>query len=499
MASKMKYTLLLLIAFSLVLFTITLVFFIVTSGQVPFDYGLTIDAGSSHSEVILFTWSEKSNGTSYVKQKDSCYKKNGIDDAGDNITETLNGLYPCVQSMVDKISPDSSGPFPLFLGATAGMRILNITAPSTADLIFKAIEKNFSMSNFNGRRLEVHPPRILTGEEEGRFAWISANYLLTYIPPEKRQLMDEVPECGTIGILDMGGASAQIAYQAMDQSQEYVEEEMLFGRKYNVRAFSNLCFGSDQGHERYLFSLLLGSPNQATITDPCAKGGPSVRRHGRSFVENPCLATKGSQQSVDEKTEYVFQGATNYDPKACREQVEKIFNLDECKRIFGDERCFKTDRSVKEGIIFYALSSYFYTTKVLPSFNSSDHVKSEEQLMKEIDEWCQLPWDDKKSKWEESHANSLCFKQHFMVNTLKNIYHFNSTDWNRIHFSQKIGGQSLGWSLGFMLRETNQIPLQDPKSPTVNLTWLILVTFFTGLVLLGSAVYYIRKRRSVNF
>lgn len=68
----------------------------------------------------------------------------------------------------------------------------------------------------------------------------------------------------TYGVLDMGGASAQIAQQIGSSRSSRSEEEddsvhiRLYGTNYTVHTYSNFCFGTEQAMRRY-FSKMASS------------------------------------------------------------------------------------------------------------------------------------------------------------------------------------------------------------------------------------------------
>lgn len=65
----------------------------------------------------------------------------------------------------------------------------------------------------------------------------------------------------TFGVLDMGGASAQIAQQISsnlsgsgDETNDYVHIR-LYGTNYTVHTYSNFCFGTEQALRRYFCKM----------------------------------------------------------------------------------------------------------------------------------------------------------------------------------------------------------------------------------------------------
>ena len=85
------------------------------------------------------------------------------------------------------------------------MRILRLQDGQTADKILRDIKQNFDLFTDSENDFKVKNVEIISGVKEGLYCWIATNYLMDFIP-EKRF-------AGTVGTLDMGGASAQIAFQ----------------------------------------------------------------------------------------------------------------------------------------------------------------------------------------------------------------------------------------------------------------------------------------------
>ncbi len=61
----------------------------------------------------------------------------------------------------------------------------------------------------------------------------------------------------SIGALDLGGASTQIAFETNETvPSQFFKNESLFGVNYNLYARSYLCYGENQAYSRFLAHLI---------------------------------------------------------------------------------------------------------------------------------------------------------------------------------------------------------------------------------------------------
>lgn len=199
-----------------------------------------VDAGSTHSKVVLFRWrTEKRNGTGLVEEVDSCDHDTGITAyaASGKIGNSAQGIADCIR----KVSPANNIPpkdLRVYLIATGGMRLLQMHDNHTAMRIFDTLREKLSSWNLQ---------KIITmsGTDEGLFAWVTVNYLKGKFNRTNNSTIER-PEA-TLGVLDMGGSSAQIAQQAYRNKDDTdLAHITLYGHNYSVHSFSNLCFGADQ-------------------------------------------------------------------------------------------------------------------------------------------------------------------------------------------------------------------------------------------------------------
>ena len=179
--------------------------------KVLWRYGIVADAGSSHTSFVLFNWPE--DHMEAVQQIAQCSTEGGegIDRFVSNPDGIKSHFEPCMNEMMTKL--ESLGVSDLssariYLGATAGMRIVELLSEENATRVMESIENTFAESPFYFVKGDV---KILTGQEEGAFSWITTN-ILSKTFKASGPSGDQDKEF-TFGSLDMGGASMQIAYE----------------------------------------------------------------------------------------------------------------------------------------------------------------------------------------------------------------------------------------------------------------------------------------------
>lgn len=128
------------------------------------NYAIVFDAGSSHTEMFVYHWpADKSNGlgsTSSVNELFVCPlssirvedpKKSGETiklKAVSDFEQHLHLLQPyfqsCLEKAMDKIPSDRHKFSPIFLGATAGMRLSRLQNATRASQLLERIREVFS-------------------------------------------------------------------------------------------------------------------------------------------------------------------------------------------------------------------------------------------------------------------------------------------------------------------------------------------------------------------
>ncbi|KAM4661973.1 ectonucleoside triphosphate diphosphohydrolase 8-like [Discoglossus pictus] len=138
-------------------------------------YGMVFDAGSSHTSLYIYQWrADKENNTGIVAQALVCNVEGpGISSYANNPPEAGKSLINCLKQAMGYISQESQKETPVFLGATAGMRLLRDRNKNTSDQVLDEVSKAIRKYSVDFRGAE-----IISGEQEGSCGWISINYRL---------------------------------------------------------------------------------------------------------------------------------------------------------------------------------------------------------------------------------------------------------------------------------------------------------------------------------
>ncbi|KFO34685.1 Protein CC2D2B [Fukomys damarensis] len=138
-------------------------------------YGIVLDAGSSHTNLYIYKWpAEKENDTGVVYQIEECKLKGpGISKYAHKLKDLETYLIECMEKSKNVVPKSLHHETPIYLGATAGMRLLRMENEQLAKSVLDEVSS--SLSNYY---FDFQGARIITGQEEGAYGWITINYLL---------------------------------------------------------------------------------------------------------------------------------------------------------------------------------------------------------------------------------------------------------------------------------------------------------------------------------
>lgn len=208
-----------------------------------------------------------------------------------------------LQQVAAYLAPYSAsfGAFPIFLTATAGMRILDEATRSDAMAQVRAI---LASSPF---LFQPAWARVIPGEEEGVYGWIAANYLLGSLYTLNPASGLPVLGGNTIGALDLGGASTQITFAppaGVDMIAGAYRTTITDTLAATVYTHSFLYYGQNEG---------TANINEVALAYAFANGlavpAPGV------IVPHPCF-----QLGVP------LTGATNYTSRSLYPGLHVVFN-----------------------------------------------------------------------------------------------------------------------------------------------------------------------------
>uniref|UniRef100_Q8K0L2-2 Isoform 2 of Ectonucleoside triphosphate diphosphohydrolase 8 n=1 Tax=Mus musculus TaxID=10090 RepID=Q8K0L2-2 len=410
-------------------------------------FGIVFDAGSSHTSLFVYQWpANKEKDTGVVSQALTCQIEGpGISSYTSDPTQAGESLKSCLEEALALIPQAQHPETPTFLGSTAGMRLLSQKNSSQARDILAAVSQTLSKSP-----VDFWGAKILAGQDEGAFGWITINYVLgmllkyssgQWILPEEGML---------VGALDLGGASTQISFvpqgPILDQSTQVTFR--LYGANYSVYTHSYLCFGRDQILNRLLAKLAQDS-QVAPVRHPCYHSGYQAILPLSSLYDSPCIHTTDSLNHTQNLT---VEGTG--DPGNCVVALRSLFNFSSCK---GQKDC------AFNGIYQPPVHGQFYVEVSYPG--------------------------------QERWLRDYCASGLYILVLLLEGYKFSEETWPNIQFQKQAGDTDIGWTLGFMLNLTGMIPAEAPthwRAQSYSI-WTAGVVFavLTLVAILGAAAIQI--------
>ncbi|XP_048202338.1 ectonucleoside triphosphate diphosphohydrolase 2 [Perognathus longimembris pacificus] len=449
-------------------------------------YGIVLDAGSSHTSMFIYKWpADKENDTGIVGQHSSCdVQGGGISSYADHPAGAGQSLVECLEQALRDVPKDQHTRTPLYLGATAGMRLLSLTSPEASARVLEAVTQTLTQYPFDFRGA-----RILSGQDEGVFGWVTANYLLENFIKYGWVGRWVRPRRGTTGAMDLGGASTQITFETASPAEDPASEVhlRLYGQKYRVYTHSFLCYGRDQVLQRLLASAL-----QTHRFHPCWPRGYSSEVVLGEVYRSPCTAGQWPP-SFNSSTRVSLPGTG--DPTLCRGLVSGLFNFSSCPF----SRCsFNGVFQPPVAGSFMAFSAFYYTVDFLQTVMGLP-VATLQQLEAATITVCNQTWAELQARapGQQAHLASYCASAMFVQQLLSRGYGFDERTFGGVAFQKKAGDTAVGWALGYMLNLTNLIPADPPglRKGTDFSSWVALLLLFAAL-LLAALLLVFRQLRS---
>ncbi|KAM3614482.1 uncharacterized protein V6R79_015070 [Siganus canaliculatus] len=487
MASKCRIAvvLLLLLGSIAALITVAVIQDTWKSEEYGTEYGIVIDSGSSRSNVYLYEWpGEKQNETGVVTEVLNCrVAGNGISEMKvdpEKDAESWKAFQTCMDSIMKAIPEKKHKNTPLFLGATAGMRLLYEEDQQRANDILASLTEYLSLLPFDFKNAS-----IITGQEEGLYGWVTVNYLMgnflerniwnTYIRPEG---------ANTVGSMDLGGASTQIAFAVQEDlvGPDYMHIK-LYGYPYNVYTHSFLCYGKNEAEKMALDKVVREASDPTYIINPCYPEGFNITMKASTIYNTECTK-KPKDYNPDQ--EYFMVGIADSDK--CNSIVKSLFDFETC----SSPQC--SFNGVEQPPVtgdFMAYAGFFFTARALMMNGTSDF----DEFSASVRKFCHTHWTVLKAEknWiSDRFLRTYCYAAHYVFTLLADGYKFDKETWKNILFEREVKSTSIGWSLGYMLSMSNMIPSDITVTPPLSdLCFAGLIFLFSGLCIVTFVLAFI--------
>lgn len=398
--------------------------------MVAAQYGVILDAGSSGTRLYIYKWKDPNQALKHASEVEThnlpklmISKSKKIHPGVTSYAKNVKSVGPdylksLIDMAIEAIPASKIAKTPIFLLATAGVRFL---PKNEQNALLKSICV-YLQSNFDFYLPDCATHiQVISGETEGIFGWIAANYLLGSFD----RFQDHAHGKGhrTYGFLDMGGASAQIAFapnvtEAAKHANDLklVRMRHLDGSPVEYRVFSAtwLGFGANKARSRYIQRLREHNGGMdIEIPDPCLPKGLRT-----SLAGEPVAGHTSTHYAHNLVGTGVFS--------ECLRTTRPLLGKDKpCNRqpcLLNGEHAPAIDFDVNH---FIGVSEYWHTTHGVfgNEEKSFDLASYEASVMS----FCNGDWASIENSMMTSrkitghrakHAREACFKASWLINIL---------------------------------------------------------------------------------
>ncbi|VTJ89170.1 Hypothetical predicted protein, partial [Marmota monax] len=184
--------------------------------------------------------------------------------------------------------------------------------------------------SLNNYPFNFHGAKIITGQEEGAYGWITINYLLGHFVQKSKwynQFFEGIKHKKNFGVLNLGSDSTQITFVPKNHTMESPENSLqfrLYGKDYYVYTHSFLCYGKDQALWQKL-AKDIQVLSDGVLKDPCFHPGYEEVVTVKALYETPCTRRF---KKILPFNEFQIHGTGNY--KQCQQSILELFNTSYC-------------------------------------------------------------------------------------------------------------------------------------------------------------------------
>lgn len=268
--------------------------------------------------------------------------------------------------------------------------------------------------------------QVIPGSTEGLYGWVAANYLLGGFDSPKDH--DHGKGHHTYGFLDMGGASAQIAFAPNATEAERHANDLTLLRlrtldgtpaEYRVFVTTWLEYGVNEARRRYVERLQKesGQSGSKELQDPCLPKGLTTTTKGDVLLpgsktvggKTPSLLGTGKFQDCLKKTYPLLDKDAPCEDEPCLLHGIHVPAID-----------FDINH-------FVGVSEYWHTTHEVFEMAHKDKAYDFQTYQERVIEFCSKDWHAIQEglknhafgkKVDEGRAIEVCFKASWLINIL---------------------------------------------------------------------------------
>jgi len=409
---------------------------------------ILVDAGSSGSRFWIYSWTDGSDtwDTSIPSDLMSAnpYKAEpGIIDYFTNTEAMKNKFQEGIDEVLAYIDSkedlcQDTADIPMWLMSTAGLRTeTNEEVNNILDEIGKWMAANVPFDWMFAR--------LLSGEEEAIYAWVATNHVLGRFEGDV-----------TVGILEMGGQSMQIAFQPADgiiMDNSYDIE--LLGKTYRVYANSWNGFGMNAIRES-LHNIVTTAEQQFF--------GWNHTNHNATNFPHPCLPA-GWSNEISSAFDWPFEGG--YSSSGCTFLMDYFYNDYAMLDLCAYSECSITGEYVSdmENVDFYAKSTFEKAIRTLNNLDATLGTSpSRDSLSEAIEKYCALNITELSLQVEGYYAkydSIACLQSHIIISLLDKLPNLGMQGTVTYETVEDANGVEGTWLLGALIDRMGEITTSD--------------------------------------
>ena len=389
-----------------------------------------VDAGSSGCRAHVFKWAKGPSGIVVDPKHNSKKVRPGLSSFAEEPAKAGESLVELLEFLESEIPEGDRATSPIFLKATAGLRML---PAEQSEAILASVRETLAASafSFDAER----GAKIIAGTDEGGFGWMSVNYLMQTFEDQEY-----------VGVVEMGGASAQVT-QIVQASG-------------NLRGQSKLPDG-------YSFTFSMGDSEYELYAQSYLGYGLEAARRAVTFDDgrDPCLQP-GFERAADAPRDSAYEGpegsavhgAGDFDK--CREAIiSSLFTSDikckhpSCSHIRG---AFQPKTLPDSKLL--AFENFYYTAAMLGMRLPNNEPQYYRFQARDL---CSMNWNDllesdfPKDGSDKADLSKLCFSAVYLDLFLERGLGLKPD--KKIIIQQEVDGDGIDWSLGAAIHEANRL------------------------------------------